>query len=445
MKVPLPVYKGKFGPRQAERLLWRAGFGPRRGEVERLVKAGVKKSVTALTKPPAETLQGPAPRDDEGRPLAPRDAWGHDHLWWLDRMVRSNQPLVERMTLNWHDWFATADVASSRLTLDQNELLRSDALGRFDDLLTGITADPAMLLWLSGNRNTKSAPNENYAREMMELFTLGAGVGYTEHDVREQARALTGWRNDWNDGGPTNFRFDPGRHDSGVKTIFGRSGNFDWRAACQLCLDHPSHPDFLVTKLWSYFVPTPPSDETLQGLKTLYAERGHVVKPLVQAILLHPDFYQGPRMVKPPVVYIAGMLRALGRGVDIDDWSWIGHLSGQQLFHPPNVAGWDESRWVDTATWRGRWYAAVYAVKPRALDPEGKYKAGSEGADEAVDKALNFWGTPSITPETRRSLVKFAKKCERRANEPWKKRQYRVMRQNALRLLIATSPDFQTA
>jgi uncharacterized protein (DUF1800 family) len=133
--------------------------------------------------------------------------------------VRTNRPLVERMTLVWHDWFATSNdgVGSQRLMLAQNRLLRRHALGSFRHLLHDVTADPAMLLWLSGTDNTKWSPNENYARELMELFTLGEGHGYGERDVREQARALTGWRNDWRRGaGPTNFRFDRERHDPGT-------------------------------------------------------------------------------------------------------------------------------------------------------------------------------------------------------------------------------------
>ena len=178
---------------------WRAGFGPRRGEAQALAAKGLDGAVHSLTHPPAERWVGPRPHDEKGRPLAPADAWGHDHLWWLDRMVRTSRPLVERMTLVWHDWFATSDagVGSQKLMLAQNRLLRRSALGRFDHLLVAITANPAMLLWLSGTDNRKGAPNENYGRELMELFTLGEGNGYTESDVREQARALTGWTSTW--------------------------------------------------------------------------------------------------------------------------------------------------------------------------------------------------------------------------------------------------------
>jgi hypothetical protein len=200
--VSVAVYKGPFGREQAERLLWRAGFGPRKGEAAALAKLGLDGAVRSLTHPKGEKWVGPAPRDDKGRALAPADAWGHDHLWWLDRMVRTSRPLVERMTLVWHDWFATSldGVGSQKLMLDQNRLLRRMSLGAFDKLLLEITKDPAMLLWLSGTQNTKWSPNENYARELMELFTLGAGQGYTERDVREQARALTGFDNDWKRG-----------------------------------------------------------------------------------------------------------------------------------------------------------------------------------------------------------------------------------------------------
>src|SRR5439155_11720517 len=191
--------RGTFDVPHAEGLLWRAGFGPRPGEAEALAKLGLDGAVHSLLHPAAEKLVGPKPHDSKGRPLAPYDAWGHDHCWWLDRMVRTSRPLVERMTLVWHDWFATSNsgVGSQKLMLAQNRLLRRHALGSFKHLLLEITANPAMLLWLSGAENTKDSPNENYGRELMELFTLGEGRGYGERDVREQARALTGWRYDW--------------------------------------------------------------------------------------------------------------------------------------------------------------------------------------------------------------------------------------------------------
>jgi uncharacterized protein (DUF1800 family) len=442
------VFSGGFGEPEAERLLWRAGFGPRPGDRQALAAKGLRSAVLSLTRPGSEKLEGPTPTVD-GQPLAPTDAWGHDHLWWLDRMIRSNRQLVERMTLTWHDWFATsrAGVDKAQLMLDQNQMLRRNALGSFGTLLTEVTHDPAMLLWLSGSDNNKWSPNENYGREMMELFTLGAYRGYTEADVREQARALTGWRNDWTEGvGPHRFRYDQSFHDSGVKRIFGRKGSFTWKDSVRMCLEHRKHPSFLVQKLWTYFIPSPPDARTAGALEAMYVNGRRQIRPLVEAILMHPDFYNGPRMVKPPVVYIAGLLRATGRGIEHDDWTWISDLAGQMLFHPPNVAGWDKTRWLDTATFRGRWLAANTAVKDLVLDPNAANPNKLvEPADEAVAAALRFWGDPLISDATRATLARFAEDAGALADKPWKRGPYPVMRQNALRMLVAASPDLQTA
>ena len=316
---------------------------------------GLDAAVNELLSPPAAQLIGPAPVDDDGNPLAPEDLWGHAHCWWLDRMVRSNQPLVERLTLVFHDWFATSNdkVGSWKFMLDQNGLLRSHALGSFRDLLLDITHDPAMLLWLDGIENTKYDPNENYAREVMELFTLGADRGaYTEKDVRELARAFTGWRATWTDpDGWVNFRYDPNRHDTGNKTVFGQTGNYDWQSACDLCLHNAFHPSFFVTKLWSYFVPTALDEATQAALQDILVYSGLGIAPVVRAILRHPALYADSALTKPPVVYTAGMLRATQQFITTTAWSWLDDGAGQFLFYPPNVSGWDDRRWLDTSSW----------------------------------------------------------------------------------------------
>jgi uncharacterized protein (DUF1800 family) len=443
----IPTYSGRFGAEQAERLLWRAGFGPRPGEAKRLARKGLDRAVESLTRPGAERLRGPSPKNDDGHPLAPYDAYGHDQLWWLDKMVRTRRPLIERMTLVWHDWFATSndDVGSSRLMIGQNKLFRRRALGSFKDLLLDVTKDPAMLLWLSGSGSSKDAPNENYGREMMELFTIGVGR-YSEHDVREQARSLTGFTNDWDDNlGPVHFRFDREQHDDAVKKVFGKRGRFDWRDSCRLCLEHKSHPSFFVEKLWSYFIPTPPSGRTRHALERMYVDGGYDVRPLVEAILRHPALYNGPRMVKPPIVYTAGLLRGMGRGIDTEAWVWLSDMAGQQLFYPPDVAGWVDDRWLDTATWRGRWLVASYASKPKVLeDPAKDPPDPNETAAGAVDRALAFWGNPLISRGTRLALERYAERCKAGANREWKQKYYPLWCQNALRMMIATSPDLQT-
>lgn len=445
----VPVYHGPFGRPQAERLLWRAGFGPRAGDVDRAVAAGLDATVNALVSPSGRpTFTGPAPKDDKGRPLAPADAWGHDHCWWFDRMVRTDQPLVERMTLVWHDWFATRDVPAN-LALRQNATQRTHALGRFDLLLREMTRDPAMLLWLSGAGSDPKNPNENYARELMELFTLGADRGaYGERDVRALAAALTGFTNQWSASrGPYGFRYDRRRHDPRTKRALGARGPLDWEDACRLCVEHRLHPSFFVHRLWSQFVPTPPDAATAKALAALYRRSGHRIRPVVAAILRHPALHTGPRMVTPPVVHAAGLLRALGRGVSTSSWAWLSGLSGQTLFRPPNVAGWDETRWLDTSTWRGRWQALPTVLDGLLIKSDEQVAAYSptETAEEALDAAVRFWGSPTLTPTTVDGLRAFAHRVEGAADKPWKARPYRAMRQNGLRFLIATSPDLQTS
>jgi hypothetical protein len=446
---PFGVYKGPFGRLEAARLLNRAGFGPRPGEAERLAKRGLRSAVHSLTRPSGEAaLRGPAPSGDDGAPLAPADSYGHDHLWWLDRMVRSSQPLVERMALVLHDWFATSNdgVSTQQQMLDQSNLFRSRCFGSFLELLKAVTVDPAMLQWLDGNTNSRRAPNENYARELMELFTLGADRGaYTEADIREMARALTGWRSDYSSQlGAYNFRFDPNRHDAGPKTVFGRTGAWSWEDACRLCVENRLHASFFVTKLWSYFVGGPPSADTLRELTRLYVAKDYAIRPVLEATLMHPDFYLGPPMVKPPVVYLASLLRASGRGVDTEDWIWLSAQAGQQLFWPPNVSGWDESRWLDTSTMRARWLIVTYVLEGGGYADawEAPYDE-AESVDAALNSALGHWGWPALRQEHQRELHGLATRVERLTVADWQESPYRALRQNALRQLIAVSPDMQ--
>jgi uncharacterized protein (DUF1800 family) len=443
----IAVFSGPFGVAEAERLLWRAGFGPRAGEAEELAALGLAGAVHKLTYPGVEHLVGPEPRTEHGARLSPYDAWGQDHVWWLDRMVRTSRPLVERMALTWHDWFATSNegVGDQRLMLNQNQLFRSAGLGSFHDLLVSVTKDPAMLVWLNGNDNSKDSPNENYGREMMELFTLGASRGYTEEDVRQNARSLTGFTNRWSkSAGMIDFHFEPTLHDDGVKTLFKQTGDFDWRDSCRLCVTHPDHPSFFVTKLWSYFIPDPPDRATQQALQDLYVAGNFEIRPVVAAMLAHPQLYLGSRMVKPPVVFNAGLLRRLGDGIKTTAYAWLGAMAGQQLFYPPNVGGWDESHWLDTATWRGRWWIAQTVLQRHALDPGKNPQTGDAAA--LVDQALVFWKQPVLGAATTRALNRFAAGAIHSAgNVSWEQAQYPPMVVNGLRHLVAMSPELQAA
>jgi uncharacterized protein (DUF1800 family) len=453
--APAPSLGAPITLAQAQRLLWRAGFGPTPGQAEALVGQPLTQVVYGLTRPSgAAVLSGPEPTDEEGHPLAPADAWGEDHCWWLDRMVRSDQQLVERMTFIWHDWFANSNekVNSQQRMLDQNELFRGNALGSFHDLFMAVTANPAMLVFLDGIYNEAGNPNENYAREMMELFSLGADRGaYTEDDVREMARALTGWTAEWSeDVGLHNFHFDPSRHDTGTKTVFGQTGNWNWEDAVRLCVSNPLHASFFVTKLWGYFIPTPPDESTLASLQGLYESSGSSIRAVVEAILQHPDFYEGQELVTPPVVYNAGLLRAIGRPIDTTAWAWLSNGAGQQLFYPPNVSGWDFTRWLDTSTAKARWEMASYVTaktypNPWPAEGQPKYSATEEPA-AALQSAMAYWGSPQLSGESQQCISSFAASCL--TGIPISKGEqspYRAIRQNALRMLIATSPDMQVS
>jgi uncharacterized protein (DUF1800 family) len=433
-----------FGEAQAERLLWRAGFGPADGQAAKLAELGLDGAVHSLTHPASQRLVGHKPHDEKGDPLAPRDAWGHDHCWWLDRMVRTQAPLIERMTLVWHDWFATSKASVPQtLMLTQNALLRRHALGNFEELALDVTKDPAMLLWLNGTSNSRWDPNENYARELQELFTLGADRGYGENDVRALARALTGFRNDWDDAGPTHFRFDPKLHDGGVKQLYGKRHAYGWKDGVKAVLANREHASFFVAKLWSYFIPTGIPGTTAKSLARAY-ERDHEVKPVLEAILRHPHLYDGSRrMVKPPVVQAAGMLRAVGRGIDTTAWAWLCESAGQYLFMPPNVSGWDDTRWLDTATFRGRWQMAQYICDPASLNPE-TVKDAPFDASELVARAASFLGA-SLSAPVRAGLERYAGQVLDSAKEDWQKQQWPVLTENALRMLVATSPDYLTS
>jgi len=361
-------------------------------------------------------------------------------------MVRSDQSLMERIALVFHDWFATsnAGVDHQQQMIDQSWLFRSGGLGSFLDLAVNVTKDPAMLQWLNGNENRRNGLNENYGRELMELFTLGADRGaYTETDIREAARGLTGWRNDWSaELGSYNFRFDPNRHDNNNKTIFGQTGNWTWNDVPRLCIENPLHPTFFVQKLWSYFIPVAPSTDTRDALASIYTSNSYAVRPVLEAILMHPDFYLGPPMVKPPVVHLASLLRALGRYIDTDYWTWLSELSGQFLFWPPNVSGWDDNRWLDTSRMRARWLISTYALENSYFDPwNGPDYDPNEAADVALDKALGAWGYPPLRAEQQNELLRFSNNAFPVSLAPWQRSPYRAMRQNALQQLIAISPD----
>jgi uncharacterized protein (DUF1800 family) len=437
---------GDWTEAHVRRLFWRAGFGATPEEAARFAQAGREATLRfVLDGDGGPELAGPEPTAGGGRPIDPVNEWGHDHLWWLDRMVRTRRPLVEKMTLFWHDHFATTD-QDTPLMLRQNRTLRKHALGSFRTLLRAITKDEAMQHFLSLINSNKWHPNENYARELMELFTLGRG--YTERDIREAARALTGFRQNWRNGDPTPVAFDREWHDAGVKRIFGRKGRFDWRGVCDLCCDHKRHAPFMVEKLWSFFVSEPLDSRTRKSLvKTYRRSRGLQIRPVVAQILDHPALYVSldrPDMVKSPAVFVAGALRAAGAGVQGSHWIWLMSDMGQQLFSPPSVAGWDWGpAWLSTNSMKARFNGVTYLMrKGDPLAVAGSSQPLELSPADAIATARAATGQPWTSPETDAALERLAGSIV--ANlKPWERQTRADHRQRALRHLLLSGPDAQ--
>ncbi len=345
-----------------------------------------------------------------GRPLDPVNEPGHDVLWWLDRMVRSRRPLVEKLTLFWHDHFATVN-QDTPLMLAQNEMFRDRSLDTFQRLLEGIMNDPAIQLFLSLAGSSKGAPNENFARELMELFTLGSG--YDETDVREMSRALTGWRRRRENGIISTY-WDPRAHDDGLKTIFGQRAAYGPDDVIVLVTQHPAHAPFLIAKLWEYFVTEPLDPATAAALASTYTSTGMSIKAVVGQILAHPALYarlDSPDMVKAPAVHVAGVLRTTGTAVTLRSYVKLMSAMGQRLFRPPSVAGWDwGAAWLSTNAMHARVQLAATVVSrgSRTLRVRSNRAAAAWTPRQHVDTALQTMGQPWIARDTHAILLDVA-------------------------------------
>jgi len=291
------------------------------------------------------------------QPLLNLTALAGIQAWWAIRMLTTSRPLVEKMTLFWHGHFATADskVNDPAAMLNQNLLFRSQGMGRFRDLLLAVSEDPAMLYWLDNNTNRKGHPNENYAREVMELFTLGIG-NYTEQDVQEGARAFTGWFTTHAVGGKSlgQFHFDTTQHDFGSKTFLGQTGNFNGTDIVDILAHRPETARFLTRKLWVWFINDTPTDADIAPLAQLYLDQDTQIRPVVEALLRHPAFTSDAAYlakVKSPPEFVIGATRMLpGQFNPLALPGWM-TLMDQELFNPPNVKGWDGGMaWISTTT-----------------------------------------------------------------------------------------------
>jgi len=268
--------------------------------------------------------------------------------WWANRMLTTPRPFQEKMTLFWHGHFATTEekVRDYRKLHIQNELLRQHATGKFRDLMVAVAKDPAMLSFLDAGVNLKGAPNENFAREIMELFTMGVG-NYTEQDIKEAARAFTGWN--YND---LRFVINPQQHDDDEKTILSRTGRFTGEQVIDILLAQPVTAEFLAGKLYRYFVREDLSPAFQQRLGKLLRDSNYDIAAFMETLLLSKDFYSQASVatrIKPPVELLISTYKKMGLTAvpGIPDFNEQSEMLGQKLFYPPNVAGWAHGRsWI---------------------------------------------------------------------------------------------------
>jgi len=268
--------------------------------------------------------------------------------WWANRMLSTPRPLQEKLTLFWHGHFATSEekVRDYRKLLIQNETMRLHANGKFRDLLIAVAKDPAMLAFLDAGVNVKGAPNENFAREIMELFTMGVGH-YSETDIKEAARAFTGWNYD-----RLNFVVNPAQHDDSMKTVLGRTGRFDGEQVIDILLAQPATADFIAAKLYRYFVCEDLSPQLQKQLGQLLRDSRYDIAVFMETVFLSNDFYSQASIatrIKPPVELLISTYKKMELKAvpGIPDFNQQTEMLGQKLFYPPNVAGWAHGRsWI---------------------------------------------------------------------------------------------------
>ncbi len=403
---------------QAAHLLRRAGFGGTPAEIDQLAALSHADAVEKLLNFQIDgNLAFNLERKLQENGYEP--ALNDIAYWWLLLMARTKQPLQEKMTFFWHGHFTSSysKVKDPMLLLEQNQLFRENALGSFSDLTKKISRNPAMIDFLDGQSNRKGAPNENYARELMELFTIGIG-NYTESDVREAARAFTGWG--FKDRA---FVFNANQHDSGSKTFMGQTGNFNGDDVIDIILKRPESGKFIVTKLWEFFAYTGPEPSVTDRLSEVYFKSNYSIKEVMRAIFNAPEFlsekaYRG--LVKSPVEYVIGMAKQLGATNIASNLTTAAAGMGQTLFNPPTVKGWDgDLHWVNSSYFFNRINTANGLADAKQngqfrYDPyellgfnAAKASQSPDNAGAVVDTFAGILLDGQILPEVRNALADY--------------------------------------
>jgi uncharacterized protein (DUF1800 family) len=332
--------------------------------------------------------------------------------WWLLTMLRTRQPLQEKMTLFWHGHFTTSYTKVNRPVslLTQNQLYRDNALGNFRELVKKVSRDPAMIEYLDGQSNRKGKPNENYARELMELFTIGIG-NYTEQDVREAARTFTGWGYRGR-----SYFYDPKQHDADNKTFMGKSGNFNGDDIIDIILDRKETAQHIASKLWSYFAYPNPEPALVTRLSETFYNSKYDIKELMRTIFNAPEFLAEKAyraLVKSPTEYIVGTFRQIGTtGIEAQAVRATATM-GQTLFAPPSVKGWDgQLAWISSTYFFERINAANGLVSSRGnqfnFDLYGTMQDKNlDSGEKVIDYYLNTLLDGQFQPALKSALLDY--------------------------------------
>ena len=409
----------------------RAGFGATREQIEMSLAKGYEATVEELLHPEAQ----PDLEEDlifryyvdmkESRQIEPAQSY------WVYRMINTKRPLEEKMTLFWHGLFATgfAKLNHARVMIDQIAMLRKHCLGDFRTILVELSRNPAMICWLDNQENTNDVHNENYGRELLELFSLGIG-NYTEDDVKNCARAFTGWtvknpipgaqpygRHPWE------FEFRSDLHDYGEKQFLGERGNFDGPDIIDIIVRQPATARFIARRLHNFFVSDQPDESVIEDLADVYLQSQYDVRAVMHAMFLSDSFRSRQAYyakVKSPAEHVIGIMRLVEDlqypAWGIRDVALECRYMGQDLLNPPSVEGWHTGKeWIDTGILVERINFAATQVgdttKPGVQKIIGRLRAVGDQSPEAfVDACLDLLGPLEVSEPTRRALLDFAYK-----------------------------------
>jgi uncharacterized protein (DUF1800 family) len=450
-------------------LLRRAGFGASADELDSYVAAGYEATVEALLNPSEETATYGCYADHDlvdryfTASVGARGAdWARPQ--WMWRLLTTTRPLQEKMALFWHGLFATAakyPVPGSAL-LEQIEMFRHRGLGSFEELLRCLSRDPAMLFWLDNQSNHKESPNENYGRELLELFTMGVG-NYTEADVKAAARAFTGWSvapmmpQMFLGTFPASFHYDDSDHDATDKTFLDHVGAFNGDDVIAIIVKQPATAHFICDRLYRFFVADEPDElgrAEIAKLATVFMETNGDVRSLLRAILMSDHFRSEQvryRKAKSPVELMVGTARLSGRWPlptnDVAELANDVHFMGQSLLNPPSVEGWHEGEeWIDSAGLIERINCAANEIAhPEAPGIarilERVDNRAYENPFALVDACLDAMGSLKLSVQTRELLAD----CLTDTPLPHNQGDPQAVQEHTLELLraIVSTPDYQ--